>query len=95
MRRRVSEIAGTSSSRNRVFETNGNIADAAKTTEVLVALSCETREEVEKIAGAAMAAGATEAKPPQDYGFMTVRSLNDLDGHIWEYMWMDPAHAQG
>ena len=71
------------------------IADANKTTEVLVALSCESREEVAKIADAAMAAGATEAKPPQDYGFMTVRSLNDLDGHIWEYMWMDPAHVQG
>ena len=71
------------------------IADANETTEVLVALSCESREEVAKIADAAMAAGATEAKPPQDYGFTVVRSLNDLDGHIWEYMWMDPAHVQG
>jgi uncharacterized protein len=71
------------------------ISDADKTTEVLIALSCESKEEVDKIADAAMAAGATEAKPPQDYGFMVVRSFNDLDGHIWEYMWMDPGHVRG
>ena len=71
------------------------IADSVKTTEVLIALSCESRDEVAKITDAAMAAGATEAKPPQDYGFMIVRSFNDLDGHIWEYMWMDPSHVQG
>jgi uncharacterized protein len=71
------------------------IADSSKTTEVLIALSCESKEEVTKIADAAIAAGASEAKEPQDYGFMVVRSVNDLDGHIWEYMWMDPAHVQG
>lgn len=71
------------------------IADSTKTTEVLIALSCESKEEVAAIAEKALAAGATEAKEPQDYGFMVVRSLNDLDGHIWEYMWMDPAHVMG
>ena len=50
------------------------IADATKTTEVLIALSCESKEEVAAIAEKALAAGATEAKPPQDYGFMVVRS---------------------
>jgi uncharacterized protein len=71
------------------------IADSDKTTEVLVALSCDSKEEVDKITNAALAAGATEAMPPQDYGFMSVRSFNDPDGHIWEYMWMDPGHVQG
>jgi uncharacterized protein len=75
--------------------TSKAIADSNKTTEVLIALSCESKEEVAKIAAAAIAAGASEAKEPQDYGFMVVRSLNDLDGHIWEYMWMDPNHLQG
>ena len=70
------------------------IADSHASTEVLVALSCDSKEEVVG-SQAAMAAGATEAKAPQDYGYMTIRSFNDLDGHIWEYMWMDPAHAQG
>ena len=75
--------------------TSKAIANSSKTTEVLIALSCESKEEVAKIAGMAIAAGATEAKAPQDYGFMVVRSLNDLDGHIWEYLWMDPGHVQG
>jgi uncharacterized protein len=75
--------------------TNKAIADSHKTTEVLIALSCESRDEVAQIAEKAIAAGATEVNPPQDHGFMTVRSVNDLDGHIWEYMWMDPAHVQG
>ena len=70
------------------------IADAKAATEVLIAISCENKEAVEKIAATALAAGATEAKPPQDYGFMVVRSFNDLDGHIWEYLWMDPGHVQ-
>ena len=42
----------------------------------------------------AIAAGATEARPPEDHGFMYARSFNDLDGHIWEVLWMDPAHIQ-
>jgi predicted lactoylglutathione lyase len=45
-------------------------------------------------AGAAIAAGAKEAKPPQDYGFMQLRSFLDLDGHHWEILYMDPAHVQ-
>ncbi len=36
----------------------------------------------------------TEAREPQDYGFMYGRSFNDLDGHIWEIIWMDPSHIQ-
>lgn len=36
----------------------------------------------------------TEAREPQDYGFMFARSFNDLDGHIWEIIWMDPSHTQ-
>ena len=71
------------------------IADSDKTTEVLIALSCESKEEVAHFAEKALAAGATEAKEKQDHGFMVVRSISDLDGHIWEYMWMDPGHVQG
>jgi uncharacterized protein len=71
------------------------ISDAHKATEVLVALSCESKDEVNTIADTAMANGATEANSPQDHGFMVVRSFHDLDGHVWEYLWMDPGHVQG
>jgi predicted lactoylglutathione lyase len=77
----------------REFTPKG-VADASKTTEVLTALSCDSRDEVERMFAAATAGGATEARAPMDYGFMYGRSFNDLDGHIWEIFWMDPSHVQ-
>ncbi len=70
------------------------IADATQTTEVLTALSMDSRESVNDICGKAIAAGGSEAKSAYDYGFMYGRSINDPDGHIWEYFWMDPNYEQ-
>jgi predicted lactoylglutathione lyase len=70
--------------------TTRNIADATKTTEVITALSAESREAVDKIVDQAIASGATENGNPQDHGFMYYRAFSDLDGHLWEYIWMDP-----
>ena len=66
------------------------IVDAKKSTEVLIALSSESKEKVNEMLGKALAAGAKEANEPQDHGFMYGRSFEDLDGHIWEIFWMDP-----
>lgn len=70
------------------------IADAHKTLEVLTALSVESKAKVNEVADKAVKAGAQEAYPPKDYGFMFARSFEDPDGHIWEVFWMDPAHVQ-
>ena len=70
------------------------IADATKVTEVLTALSVESRARVDAIVDTALKAGATEACEAMDYGFMYGRSFNDLDGHIWEIIYMDPSHLQ-
>ena len=70
------------------------IADAKKSTEVLIALSSESKEDVNKMLTNALAAGAKEANEPQDHGFMFGRSFEDLDGHIWEIFWMDPKMVQ-
>lgn len=70
------------------------IADANQATALTVAVSAESREAVDAFADAALAAGATAAKDPQDYGFMYQRSFHDLDGHLWEVMWMDPVAAE-
>jgi uncharacterized protein len=70
------------------------IADATKTTEVMTALSCESRKAVDAFLEKAIEAGATETRDPQDHGFMYGRAFNDPDGHIWEMFWMDPAHVQ-
>jgi len=74
--------------------TKRKIADTSSVSEALFALSCESRDEVERLHEKAIAAGATQAMDPQDHGFMYVRSFYDLDGHHWELMWMDPAAAQ-
>jgi predicted lactoylglutathione lyase len=75
--------------------TRKEIADARKTTEVLTALSADSREEVDQLVDAALEAGGKESGEPKDYGFMYYRSFDDLDGHTWEIVWMNPAHVEG
>ena len=75
--------------------THKEIVDANKATEVLTCLSFDTKEKVHELVDNAIAAGATETRAPQDYGFMIGRSFNDPDGHIWEIIWMDPAAIPG
>lgn len=65
------------------------IADAAKTTEVLVCVSCTSRAEVDDLVAKARAAGAAIPREPQDHGFMYQHGYEDLDGHIWELAYMD------
>lgn len=67
------------------------ICDATKSTEVLVCLSSESREEVDKMISKAVAAGGTTYNEPKDYGFMYGHGFQDLDGHIWETVFMEPS----
>jgi predicted lactoylglutathione lyase len=75
--------------------TDKQIADTQTTVEALIALSADSRADVDAILSKAIEAGATTPRPPQDHGFMYSHSFEDLDGHIWEYFWMDPTHVQG
>jgi predicted lactoylglutathione lyase len=70
------------------------IADPQEATAVTVAISAESREAVDSFVDAALAAGGSAARGPQDYGFMYQRSFHDLDGHLWEVLWMDPVAAE-
>ena len=72
-----------------------SICDAKKSTEVLVAISLENREKVDEIVAKAVAAGGTTFRKPEDHGFMYGHAFQDLDGHIWEPFWMDPAAVNG
>jgi hypothetical protein len=72
----------------------GEISDAHRGTEVLVALSCQSRQEVDDMLAKALVAGAKPWRPVQDHGFMYGASFQDLDGHVWELAWMDPAAVQ-
>ena len=67
------------------------ICDATKNTEVLVCLSSESRANVDEMIGKAIAAGGTTYKEPQDHGFMYGHGFQDLDGHIWELIYLEPS----
>jgi len=69
------------------------LCDANKSTESIICLSAESREGVDEMVSKAVAAGASTYKEAQDHGFMYGHSYQDLDGHLWEIMWMDPNAA--
>ena len=74
--------------------TSKRIADAHADTEVILALSADSRADVDEITDKAIAAGGREPRQPQDHGFMYGRSFEDPDGHVWEPFWMDMAAAK-
>ena len=66
------------------------ICDTAKYNEVLVCLALESRAKVEEMVRQAVDAGGATYNEPQDHGFMYGHGFQDLDGHIWELIYMDP-----
>jgi len=70
--------------------TPNEICDATRSTEVLVCLSLESRAKVDEMVRKAVAGGGTTYNEPQDHGFMYAHGFQDLDGHIWELMHMEP-----
>ncbi|MFF3945109.1 VOC family protein [Streptomyces sp. NPDC001902] len=70
------------------------MADPTTHTLALYCFSVPSRDEVDTVSVAALAAGGSEADAAEDHGFMYSRSFFDLDGHGWQVMWMDPAAAE-
>jgi len=69
--------------------TTKQVAETNTTMEYLMAMQLDTREEVESLFEKAMAAGGTETRPAEDFGWMYLRSFYDLDGHAWEIFYID------
>jgi predicted lactoylglutathione lyase len=67
------------------------ICDTSKYSEVLVCLSLESRVKVDEMVQKAVAVGGTTYSQPQDHGFMYGHGFQDLDGHIWELIYMEPS----
>lgn len=67
------------------------ICDARSCTEVLICLQVDSRAEVDALMSKALAAGGSSYKALQDQGFMYGHGFQDLDGHIWEIIYMDSA----
>jgi predicted lactoylglutathione lyase len=70
------------------------IGDPTTHALALYCFSVSSRDEVDAVSAAALAAGGTEADGAEDYGFMYSRSFFDPDGHGWQVMWMDPAAVE-
>ncbi|MGW8064425.1 VOC family protein [Streptomyces ziwulingensis] len=75
--------------------TKKDIVDSTKSSEVLLALSAESREKVDELVEKAVAAGGSVSGETQDHGFMYGRAFDDVDGHTFEVVWMDPAAVEG
>ena len=69
--------------------TTKRIADPNESVQVLLALSCDSREEVDQITRQALSAGGSEVHDEEDYGWMYSRAFADPDGHGWGPVWMD------
>ena len=71
--------------------TKKQLADAMTHTEAIMALSAESKEDVDAFADTALEAGGAPANDPMQMDFMYGRSFQDLDGHLWEIFWMNPS----
>ncbi|MGH8109542.1 MAG: VOC family protein [Arenimonas sp.] len=70
------------------------ICDTSKSTEVIICLSRESRADVDVIVKNALSAGGKAPRPSQDHGFMYQHGFEDIDGHTWEVVYMDPVTAE-
>ena len=66
------------------------VANAKEANEVVICLSCESREEVDGLIAKAAAAGGRIPHPPEDHGFMYDQGFEDIDGHLWNLVWTAP-----
>ncbi len=73
--------------------TKNTICDTTQSTESIICLSAESKAAVDELVNKALAAGGTTPNDKQDHGFMYGHGYRDLDGHLWEIMWMDMAAA--
>ena len=69
--------------------TKKEISDTSKNTEVIDALSVESREKVDHMMNKTMRAGGRDSRQPQDHGWVYGRGFEDIDGHLWEIIYMD------
>ncbi len=69
------------------------ICDARTSTEAIICLSMDSRAKVDEIVRDALAAGAAATREAKDHGFMYEHGFEDLDGHLWEFVYMEPQAA--
>lgn len=68
--------------------TNKPVVRAQEANEVIICLSCDSAQEVDSLIARAAAAGARIPHPPEDHGFMYDQGFEDIDGHLWNLVWV-------
>lgn len=66
------------------------VVQAKEANELVICLSCDSREEVDALIAKAVAAGGRTPHPPEDHGFMYDQGFEDIDGHLWNLVWVAP-----
>jgi uncharacterized protein len=66
------------------------LAQAREANELVICLSCDSRDEVDTLIARAVAAGGRTPHPPEDHGFMYDQGFEDIDGHLWNLVWVAP-----
>ncbi|GGF03909.1 VOC family protein [Mycetocola zhadangensis] len=74
--------------------TDKKIIDPTTAAQASCGFSRESRDEVDAMMEKGLAAGGSEPRPSQDYGFMYSRDLEDPDGNILGFLYMDPVAAE-
>jgi predicted lactoylglutathione lyase len=69
---------------------NKPVVNAKEANEIVICLSCDSREEVDSLIAKAVAAGGSTPHPPEDHGFMYDQGFEDIDGHLWNLVWTAP-----
>jgi predicted lactoylglutathione lyase len=75
--------------------TKKDVPDTGKTSEVIVALSADSKQQVDELVDKALASGGQPSVDTNDQGFIYERTFQDPDGHLWSVVWMDPSAVQG
>ncbi len=75
------------------IRSDSTICDTSKSSEAIMALSLDSRQAVDDMVGKAIKAGGKPWRDPQELGFMYSHGFEDLDGHLWEFFWMDPGYV--
>jgi len=70
------------------------VAQAKEANEFVICLSCESREEVDLLIANAVVAGGRAPHPPENHGFMYDQGFEDIDGHLWNLVWVAPERNQ-
>ncbi len=74
--------------------TKKEICNTSKNIEAIIALSAESKEKVDEMINKAIEAGGAEPRKPQDHGWMYDRAFEDIDGHLWEIIYMNESELK-